>query len=67
MKFTYEQPEPLRYEYRIVEISTGKVLCTYRVSEGETVTRAILPGGHGPCRLEKHSVEPEPQRAGLSK
>lgn len=42
MKFTYEEPEPMKYEVRVVEISTGKVVCTYQVPEGQTVTRVVF-------------------------
>ena len=63
MKFEYREPEPLRYEYRIVEISTGKILYTYKVPEGQTVTRIVVDGLPGPHRVERHLIELDDERS----
>ena len=58
MKVTYEEPEPVRFEYRAVEIATGKVLMTYK-APGESSLFGIDIEGYprSSYRVEVHPVE----------
>ena len=57
MSFTYEEPEPMRYEYRVIEIATGKLILAFQTPENETPMKvAIDLDPESSCRVEKHLV-----------
>lgn len=61
MKFTYEEPKPMRYEYRVIENDTGKVICAFQTEEDETPMKVELSlDPESSYRVEKHLVEPTP-------
>jgi len=57
VRYEYHEPEPMRYEYRVIEVSTGEVICSFRTPENETPMKVELNlDPESEYRVEKHLV-----------
>ena len=64
MKVKYKEPEPVRYEYRAVEIATGKVLFRYKApAESDYLSCSIVGVPRSAYRVEVHPIEEAPEDA----
>ena len=58
MKIELREPVPAKYEYRAVEIATGKILMTYQAPGESTLTGIDIEGyPRSSYRVEVHPVE----------